>query len=339
MLEKVWRARRNWAGYFIVIIILHIAGITGLLAGIRADPAFWGLGLLAYTLGLRHAFDLDHIAAIDNTVRKLVQQRRNPLGVGFYFALGHSSVVFLLVLAVIFSFQWVQEEMPQLQRISGVVGSAVLSAFLILIGIVNLLILLHMVRVYRKARKGCYQAGQLDELSHSHGMITRFIKPLFRFINHSWQVYPIGFLFGLGFDTATEIGLLAISAGAVHNEIPLWGILSLPFLFAAGMSLMDTADGMFMTTAYRWAFSDPIRKLYYNMTVTAISVMAALSVGLVELVKIVSKPLPLQSPVSQWIQNIDFGNSGYVLVALFIGAWIISLSAWKAMKSKKRAEA
>jgi high-affinity nickel-transport protein len=334
MFRKVWDCRSSWGGYFIVILLLHIIGIFGLITS-RADAYFWGLGLLAYTLGLRHAFDIDHIAAIDNTVRKLVQQKRNPLGVGFYFALGHSTMVLIMVLAVTFSVQWIQNEMPQFEAVGGIIGSVVLSGFLITIGIINLIILLNLFEVYRKTRSGNYQNEQVEALLENRGLFTRYLRPFFRFISRSWHVYPLGFLFGLGFDTATEVGLLALSAGAAQNEVSMLGILSLPLLFAAGMSLMDTADGMFMTTAYRWAFSAPIRKLYYNMTVTAISVIAALLVGVVELMKVVSENLHVQTGFLQWIQKLDFSDFGYVLVVLFVVAWSVSVMLWRNMKVKK----
>jgi high-affinity nickel-transport protein len=334
MFRKVWNCRSSWCGYFIVILLLHITGICGLIAS-HADPNFWGLGLLAYTLGLRHAFDIDHIAAIDNTVRKLVQQKRNPLGVGFYFALGHSTIVLIMVIAVAFSVQWIQNEMPQFKAVGGIIGSVVLGGFLIIIGIINLFILLNLIEVYRKTRSANYQNEQVEAMLEARGLFTRCLKPFFRFITRSWHVYPLGFLFGLGFDTATEVGLLALSAGAAQNEVSLLGILSLPLLFAAGMSLMDTADGMFMTTAYRWAFSAPIRKLYYNITVTVISVIAALLVGVVELLKMVSENLSVQSNLLQWTQKLDFRDFGYVLVALFVVAWSLSVMLWRNMKIKK----
>lgn len=330
MLNKVWGSRRSWLGYFVIILGLHLCGIAGLLTAANANPTFWGLGLLAYTFGLRHAFDVDHIAAIDNTVRKLVQQKRNPLGVGFFFSLGHSSVVFLMVLAIAFSVQWIQKEMPQLQEIGGIVGTIVSGTFLIMIGIINLVILVNLYQIFRKMRNGVHREEQLEALLNARGFFSRLMRPMFRFINRSWHVYPLGFLFGLGFDTATEVGLLAISAGAAQSAVSWFGIISLPLLFAAGMSLMDTADGMFMTTAYRWAFSTPLRKLYYNVTVTMISVLAALLIGFVELIQVLSEKLNLQSAFFQWVQDLDFGDLGYMLAALFVVAWGLSVTVWKA---------
>jgi high-affinity nickel-transport protein len=336
MLRKMIDSRRSWFGYFIMVLGLHIVGIIGLFSVAGDNPAFWSLGLLAYTLGLRHAFDIDHIAAIDNTVRKLIQQKQNPLGVGFYFSLGHSSVVFLMVLAIALSIHWIQDKMPQLQEIGGIIGITVSGSFLIIIGLINLVILFNLYKIFRKLSRGIQPSENIEEILDSRGFLARMIKPFFRFISKSWHVYPLGFLFGLGFDTATEIGLLAISAGAAKSAISVFGILSLPILFAAGMSLMDTADGMFMSTAYRWAFTTPLRKLYYNVTVTAVSVIAALLIGSVELIQVLSDKLHLQSAFFQWVNALNFANLGYMLVVLFILAWVISVTIWKVMKVEER---
>ncbi|WP_028552738.1 HoxN/HupN/NixA family nickel/cobalt transporter [Paenibacillus sp. UNC451MF] len=339
MLNHILSNKKDWGGYFFVVIALHVLGIIGLITAARGDASFWSLGLLAYTFGLRHAFDVDHIAAIDNTVRKLIQQKRNPLGVGFYFSLGHSSVVFLMVLTIALSMKWIQEAMPQMQEIGGLIGTTVSGAFLVLIGIINLVILIQLFQVFRKIRQGRFLDEQLEEILDSRGFFSRLLKPMFRFISRGWHVYPLGFLFGLGFDTATEIGLLAISATAAKTSVPVFGIISLPLLFAAGMSLMDTADGMFMTKAYRWAFTTPLRKLYYNVTVTTVSVIAALIIGMVELVQVLTDKLNLQAPIFVWINELDFGDLGYLLVALFILAWLISVTVWKVMKVEHRYKA
>jgi high-affinity nickel-transport protein len=336
MLKKVWQSRKTWQGYFIVVLALHILGILGLISAAQHSVTFWSLGLLAYSLGLRHAFDIDHIAAIDNTVRKLLQQKRNPLGVGFFFSLGHSSVVFLMVALIAFSIKWVENKMPQMEKIGGLIGTTVSGGFLIIIGLINLVVLINLYQVFRKIRTGGFKNEQLEALLESRGLFARILKPLFRLISRSWHVYPLGFLFGLGFDTATEIGLLAISATAVKGSISIFGILSLPLLFAAGMSLMDTADGMFMTKAYRWAFNTPLRKLYYNVTVTSVSVIAALLIGTVEIIQVLTEKLDLQMGVFKWIGALNFGNLGYMLVVLFIAAWVVSVAVWKVMKVEER---
>lgn len=336
MFQKMMESRRSWIGYMSIVVVLHVIGIAGLFSVAGMNPAFWSLGLLAYTLGLRHAFDADHIAAIDNTVRKLIEQKKNSFGVGFYFSLGHSSVVFIMVLAIALSIHWLQERMPQMEEIGGVIGTAVSGCFLILIGLFNFIVLVQLFKLFQKLRGGEESLDNLENLLNARGLITRLINPLNRFIGKSWHVYPLGFLFGLGFDTATEIGLLAISASAAHSSVTVLGILSLPILFAAGMSLMDTADGMFMTTAYKWAFTTPLRKLYYNVTVTSVSVVAALLIGAVELIQVISEKLHWQSGFVSWVNHLNFNYLGYMLVILFLAAWIISISIWKGMKLEEQ---
>ncbi|MBP3964116.1 HoxN/HupN/NixA family nickel/cobalt transporter [Paenibacillus lignilyticus] len=335
-MHELWKQRKSWAGYVIVVLALHLMGFIGLMVAVRSDAGFWSLGLLAYTLGMRHAFDVDHIAAIDNTVRKLVQQKRNPLGVGFYFSLGHSSVVFLMVLAIAFSVKWIQNEMPFLQHTGKLIGTSVSGIFLLLIGIINLLVLINLFQLFRSMRSGNHNQNELEELLEARGLFSRLFKPLFRLISRSWHVYPLGFLFGLGFDTATEVGLMAISAGAAQSSVSIIGILALPLLFASGMSLLDTADGMFMTKAYRWAFNTPLRKMFYNVTVTSVSVISALLIGMVELLQILTERLNLQAPFLQWVSRLDLGDLGYFLVALFAIAWLVSVVVWKTMKLEER---
>jgi len=336
MWKMLMQEKKNWAGYVGFVILLHVVGIIGLYSVARTAPAFWGIGLLAYTLGMRHAFDVDHIAAIDNTVRKLVQQKKNPLGVGFYFSLGHSSVVFLMAIATAFSVKWAERELPWLQSYGGVIGASVSGLFLILIGILNLVILINLYRLFRQFRSGEHKDDEFEELLQSRGLFAKMLKPLYAFIGKSWHVYPLGFLFGLGFDTASEIALLAISANAAKEAIPFIGILSLPLLFAAGMSLFDTADGMFMTKAYRWAFHTPVRKLYYNLTVTTLAVVAALIIGLIELGQVLSEKIGMQGRFWTWLQELDFGMLGYILVGLFVVAWILSVGIWKWFKIEER---
>ncbi|OAS16999.1 HoxN/HupN/NixA family nickel/cobalt transporter [Paenibacillus oryzisoli] len=336
MWKSLLQERKNWAGYVGFIILLHVVGLIGLYTVAQSSPAFWGIGLLAYTLGMRHAFDVDHIAAIDNTVRKLVQQKKNPLGVGFYFSLGHSSVVFVMAIVTAFSVQWAARELPWMQRFGGVIGASVSGLFLVIIGIINLLILISLYKMFLKFRGGQHDDNEFEELLESRGFIARLIKPLFSFITKSWHVYPLGFLFGLGFDTASEIALLAISAHAAKDAIPFIGVISLPLLFAAGMSLFDTADGMFMTKAYKWAFHTPVRKLYYNLTVTALAVVAALIIGVIELGQVLSEEFSMEGTFWTWLQEIDFGTLGFILVGMFVIAWIVSIAVWRGMKIEER---
>ncbi|SFI34500.1 high-affinity nickel-transport protein [Paenibacillus sp. UNC496MF] len=338
MFKQLWTSRKSWSGYVAVVLALHALGLAALAYAARVDAAFWSLGLLAYALGMRHAFDADHIAAIDNTVRKLVQERRSPLGVGFYFSLGHSSVVFLMVLAVACSVKWIQTNLPALQDAGGLIGTSVSGIFLLLIGMLNFMILLNLYGIFRRMRAGGQSGEELERLLESRGLFARLFRPLFRLIGRSWHAYPLGFLFGLGFDTATEVGLMALSAGAAKSSASVLGILALPVLFAAGMSLLDTADGMFMAKAYRWAFNTPLRKIYYNVTVTAVSVVSALLIGGVEILQILSERLRLQGPFAAWVNGIELGDLGYVLVGLFALAWLVSAAVWKAKKFEERTD-
>lgn len=315
--------------YILVVVILHMIGFIGLYISLPQHPFLLGMGVLAYTLGLRHAFDIDHIAAIDTTVRKLVEQKKNPTGVGFFFSLGHSTVVFLLAIFTSFSVKFVKNNLPQMQDIGGLIGTVVSGTFLVIMGVINLVILLNIIGVFKKMRKKNYKESELEVLLNSRGFLTPLIQPLFKFINKSWHVYPIGFLFGLGFDTASEIALLTLSAGAAQHNLSFVSILSLPFLFAAGMSLMDTLDGAFMTSSYNWAFDKPIRKVYYNITVTTLSVIAAIFVGLLELTQIIGEKLHVQNNWFKIIDKLDLGDMGYILVIMFILVWSIAYFIWK----------
>lgn len=328
--------KSNWLPYGLIVLMLHIVGVLFLFSGARNHPILLGMAFLAYTLGLRHAFDADHIAAIDNTVRKLVQQKQNPVGVGFFFSLGHSSIVFAMSVILTISVHWAQKELPHWQDMGGVIGTIVSGCFLLFIGILNAIILFDLQRVFMNMRKGTYNEEEVKELLLNRGFIARFTGPLFKFISKSWHVYPLGFLFGLGFDTASEVALLAISAGAAKSSLPILGILSLPILFAAGMSLMDTADGVFMTNAYRWAFSTPLRKVYYNLTVTALSVIAAILIGMIELAQVLSEKVGLSGGLWHWIQNVDLGWIGYLLVILFLLSWGVSFAIWRVFKIEER---
>ncbi len=326
------KEKQTWLSYGFVVLGLHLAGLGILSANAARYPQLVGFGFLAYTFGLRHAFDIDHIAAIDNTVRKLIQQKENPTGVGFFFSVGHSSVVFLMALVTIFSTNWAKDNMPELKAIGSVIGTSVSGAFLVIIGLLNLYLWFDIYKIFKQTRRGAFHQEQLEILLGNRGFISRFFKMFDRLIHKSWHVYPLGFLFGLGFDTASEVALMAISANVAAQSIPLGYMIALPILFAAGMSLMDTADGIFMTTAYHWAFHTPLRKIYYNLCVTGISVVSALLIGVVELVQILAPKLGLEGGIWQWILDIKLGSLGYLLVALFVLAWGISLLVWKKMK-------
>src|SRR5437588_12491950 len=333
-------ARLRLGAFFGGVGVLHVIGWGLLLLCGWNHPAFLGLGGLAYSFGLRHAFDADHISAIDNTTRKLLQDRKRPVGVGFFFSLGHSSVVFLIALGLGFAIRIVMDgvvaEDGNLRNLGGVVGTGVSGLFLVLIGLLNLIILLDILGVFRRMRRGEYDRVTLEEHLVTGGVLTRAFRKLFAVITESWQMYPIGFLFGLGFDTASEVALLAISAGAASQGLPFTAIISLPLIFAAGMSLMDTTDGAFMAKAYSWAFSNPIRKLFYNITMTGLSVFVALFVGLVELSQILIQRLGLEGGIWDTIAGFDLGSLGFVVVGSFVVAWIIAFATYKLRRVEER---
>ncbi len=333
--------RRRLFGFFGAVGLLHIAGWGLLLVYGASHPGFLALGGLAYTFGLRHAFDADHISAIDNTTRKLLQTGKKPVGVGFFFSLGHSTVVLLIALALGFAVKSIVQGLVgdngELRDIGGAVGTLVSGSFLVLIGVLNLVVLLDIVRVYRKMRRGEYDRASLEHELISGGVMTKIFGRLFRLIDHSWHMYPIGFLFGLGFDTASEVALLAISAGAAAQGLPFTAVVSLPLIFAAGMSLMDTTDGAFMSKAYSWAFASPIRKVFYNLTVTSLSVFVALFVGVVELAQILIDLLHLRGGVFDWVERFNFlGAAGYVIVVAFVVAWACAFAIYKVRRIDER---
>jgi nickel/cobalt transporter (NiCoT) family protein len=311
------------------IIGLHAAG--GILLAVYAPshPVLGGLAVLAYSFGLRHAFDADHIAAIDSTTRKLLNDGQRPLGVGFFFSLGHSTVVFLLAVAIALAGGALHSAIPSLQLYGGTVGTAVSGSFLWAIGLLNLLVLVKIIAAARAFRDGCGSESSLEARLLERGFMCRvFARPL-RLVTRSRQMYPIGVLFGLGFDTATEVGLLAITAGAASGRVPPLAIIALPILFAAGMSLMDTADGVFMSKAYRWAFASPMRKLYYNSAVTGLSVTVAIFIGSVELGQVLAAKLGWTGGFWAWLERINLGSLGYVIVGLFVVVWAGAIVVWR----------
>jgi nickel/cobalt transporter (NiCoT) family protein len=332
--------RAEWyrlSGLAAAIGLLHAAG-WGLFAWYSSSyPALAGRGVLAYTFGLRHAFDADHIAAIDNTTRTFLAQGKRPLGVGFFFSLGHSTIVFALTAGLAVAARTVSADLPGLQTWGGTIGAGVSGTFLWIIGILNLLVLLDVLRVFVDLRGGADDETALEERLLDRGFMSRlFIGRLFRFVSKSWHMYPLGVLFGLGFDTATEVGLLAIAAGVATHHTPFLAVVSLPILFAAGMSLMDTADGAFMSHAYGWAFSNPVRRIYYNITVTTLSVAVALLIGTVELLQVLAERLAGDGGFFSLLARLDFGALGYGVVGLFVLVWIASVVVWKAGRIEQR---
>jgi high-affinity nickel-transport protein len=328
-----WR-RLGW--FAAAIVLLHVVGWALFLHYVHRYAPLAGAGLTAYLFGLRHAFDADHIAAIDNTTRKMLAQGRRPMGIGFFFSLGHASVVFALVVALSLATRAADTRIPAFQHYGGYVSAGVSGTFLWLIGILNLVVLLDVLRIFREMRGGQYDRERLENRLLERGMMSRFFGRFFRLIDASWKMYPLGLLFGLGFDTATEVGLLALAAGVATDTVPLAGILSLPMLFAAGMGMMDTLDGAFMTGAYGWAFSNPVRKVYYNITVTSLSIVVALAIGTVELLQVLSARLELSGGFWDWLNGLDFEALGYFVVALFLVMWAGSVSIWKLRRIEDR---
>ena len=324
-------------GFGAAVLVLHVVGWGLFVFYSSGYPALAGLGVLAYSFGLRHAFDADHIAAIDNTTRKFLSQGKRPLGVGFFFSLGHSTIVFSLAAGLAVASRAVRAQLPGFQDWGAYVGAGVSGTFLWIIGVLNLLVLLDIVRISRDLKRGAYDEQRLEERLADRGFMNRFfLGRFFRLISASWQMYPLGILFGLGFDTATEVGLLALAAGVASHAVPFLAVLSLPILFAAGMSLMDTADGAFMSQAYGWAFSNPVRKIYYNITVTSLSVTVALAVGSVELLQVFATRFGLDTGVWAWLNALDFEKLGYVVVGLFLVTWAGSVVVWKARRIDER---
>jgi nickel/cobalt transporter (NiCoT) family protein len=335
--------RREWAGVAGMVGVvagLHIVGWVTLLAlvvphhySLGTQVFGVGIGVTAYTLGLRHAFDADHIAAIDNTTRKLMADGKRPLSVGFFFSLGHSTVVFGL--ALLFSVGvkalagQVATDGSALHDVTGVIGTTVSGTFLYVIAALNLVVLIGILKVFRQMRAGRYDEAELEAQLASRGLMNRILGRFTRAIRAPWQMYPLGILFGLGFDTATEVALLFLAAGAAGSGLPWYAILCLPVLFAAGMSLLDTIDGSFMNFAYGWAFSKPVRKVYYNITITALSVAVAFIIGSVELLGILAEKLSLTGGFWDWVSNLDLNLVGYAIVALFVLTWVLALAVWR----------
>jgi high-affinity nickel-transport protein len=326
--------RRRAGALAAAVAALHALGFGMLalaltrpqLAGARAGGFGLGLGVTAYTLGLRHALDADHIAAIDNTTRRLLEHGKRPLGIGFSFSLGHSTVVFALALALAAGLHGLGGEVAHpdsaLHAVAGVVGTGVSGVFLYLIAALNLTVLVGLARTVRRMRAGEPAEAELDRLLASRGLLNRALGRVARNVRSSWQMYPVGVLFGLGFDTATEVALLFLAAGVASSGVPIYAILCLPVLFAAGMSLLDTIDGTFMNFAYGWAFSEPVRKAYYNLTITGLSVAVALIVGTIELGSILIARLGLRGGFWSWLAGVDLNTAGYLIAGLFALTWL-----------------
>ncbi|GAB4011092.1 HoxN/HupN/NixA family nickel/cobalt transporter [Nocardioides ultimimeridianus] len=340
------RVEPQLAAMAAVVVGLHAAGLGLLLAcTTRHDVAGGsaigvGTGALAYSLGLRHAFDVDHIAAIDNATRAMVRRGRTPYSTGFFFALGHSSVVFAMTLLLCTSVRAfagpLRDPGSALHVWTGVIGAGVSGSFLLLIGLLNLGVLVNVTRVFLDLRRGRYDEGRLEQLLSDRGLLNRLLGRALRRVDRPWKLYPLGLLFGLGFDTATEIGLLvlAVSAGGAH--LPVWAMLSLPLLFAAGMALLDTVDGVLMCRAYGWAFVRPVRKVYYNLTMTALSVFLALFIGLQIVIQLLGRTFGLHDGVWGWADQVDLQTAGYVVVVVFLVVWGVAAAIWRFGRIEQR---
>jgi nickel/cobalt transporter (NiCoT) family protein len=324
--------RAKTIGVFTLLIAANIGAWAWALIAFGDRPALLGSAFLAYIFGLRHAVDADHIAAIDNVVRKLMNDGKRPITTGFFFSLGHSTVVILAVIAIAVTAAVLKGQMEDFKDVGGVIGTSVSAGFLLLLAVANLMILRGVWRNFQNVRAG----GSLDEedldlLMSKSGFFARIFRPLFRTVNKSWHMYPLGFLFGLGFDTATEIGLLGLTAVEAAQGLSLWSVLIFPALFTAGMALVDTTDSTVMVGAYGWAFVNPIRKLWYNLTITSVSVLVALLIGGLEALGLLADKLKLEGDFWQAIGDLNdnLASFGFVVIGVFVGCWILSVAIYR----------
>lgn len=340
-------------GIIATVVTLHVLG-WGLFAYYNSKPEFHslvdgkgglvyaGAGALAYSFGLRHAFDADHISAIDDTTRLMLAKGRKPLAVGLFFSLGHSTIVFAMSVFIAVAARKAAEFQQGFAETGGIIGASVSAFFLYLVGILNLVILVGIWKVWRKAKSGQFSHEHLTQLLNERGLMRRIFRGFFKNgFDKSWQIYPVGVLFGLGFDTATEVALLGLSAtaavGTVGGTLPPLAIIALPLIFAAGMSMMDALDGVFMTKAYAWAFTSPLRKIYYNITTTGLSIFVALVIGTIELVQVLAEKTDIENiAVFGSIAAIDLGAMGYWIVGSFVGAWLLSVVIWRFGRYEQR---
>ena len=340
--------RRSLVMMAVVVVGLHVLGFVTLI-GIVAPSHYElgasgtftiGIGVTAYTLGMRHAFDADHISAIDNTTRKLMSEGKRPLSVGFWFSLGHSSVVFALALLISVGVRAldgpVRNGGSHLHQVTGSIGLGISGAFLYVIAALNIVILFGIIKVFREMKRGTFDEATLEEHLDSRGLMNRFFGRLTKTITKPQQMYPIGVLFGLGFDTATEVALLVVAGSAGAAGLPWYAILCLPVLFAAGMSLLDSIDGSFMNFAYGWAFSKPVRKVFYNITITGLSVAVALVIGTIELGGLIVRQLGLTGSFWRWFGSLDLNLLGFMIVGMFVVTWVIALAVWRFGRIEER---
>lgn len=327
--------RGKMLGIYGVLISINVFSWGWALVAFRHYPALLGTALLAYSFGLRHAVDADHIAAIDNVTRKLMQEKKRPVTLGFFFSLGHSTVVVLASAIVAVATATIVGRFEFLRESGGVISTLVSALFLFAIAIMNLIILRSIYQAWRRVKNGgAYTDDAFDLLLADRGFLTRIFRPVFRMVTHSWHMYPLGFLFGLGFDTATEISLLGISASQASHGLPAASVMVFPLLFSSGMSLVDTLDGHLMLGAYGWAYLKPIRKIYYNITMTLVSVIIAIVIGSVETLGLIADKLNMQGGI--WdaivVMNHNFGTLGYFIIGIFALCWVTSVLIYRAKK-------
>lgn len=329
--------RRKVIGIYSLLISVNIGlWVITLLTSIKY-PFLLPVAVTAYGFGLRHAVDADHISAIDNVTRKLMQEKKKPVTVGFFFSLGHSSVVFIMATLIAAGSAYIASNLASddspLKRYGGLIGTSVSALFLFAIAIINIIILVQIFQTFRRVTRGSsYNEEEIDDYLNKRGFFARIFRPLFKTVDKSWKMYPVGFLFGLGFDTATEVGLLASAGAFATLHVPFWVVVLLPLLFTAGMSLADTTDGVLMLGAYGWAFVKPIRKLFYNMSITLISVLVALVIGAIETLGIISNQLNLTGGFWDFLDNLDFGLLGAVIIGIFLVSWAISTIIYRVKK-------
>jgi len=326
-------------GMATTIIALNVVGWTMLVLALRGhyhisktEVFGFGTGVLAYTLGMRHAFDADHIAAIDNTTRKLIQDEKRPLSVGYFFSLGHSTIVFVLAVLLNFGIRALNSAVSNdgsgLHHWTGIIGTTISGTFLYLIGLLNLVVLVSIIKISREMRQGRCDDEELERQLDNRGLMNRFLGGYAKRIDAPWMMYPVGMLFGLGFDTATEVALLVLAGTAVVGGLPFYAVIALPILFAAGMCLFDSIDGCFMNFAYDWAFAKPIRKIYYNLTITGLSVFVAFFIGTIEVLGLVAQETNLSGGFWHFVENFNINRAGFIIVGVFVLTWVVALAVW-----------
>ena len=330
--DKSFGFRQRVTGLFICLIAANILVWIWALIALKDNPLLLGTAFLAYTFGLRHAVDADHIAAIDNATRKLMQEGQRPIALGLFFSLGHSSIVILMSAAVGLTAGSLVDSFPEMKQIGGIISTLASASFLFFLAFFNILIFRSVYRTFKRVKAGKPMAAhELDMLANGTGVLTRLFRSLFQMVSKSWHLFPIGFLFGLGFDTASEVALFGISATQATNGMSFGTILVFPALFTVGMSLVDTTDGILMIGAYGWAYKRPIRKLFYNMTITGVSIVVALLIGGVETLGLIGNKMGLEGGFWDMIGmlNDNFGILGYVIIAVFIASWLVSMMIYR----------